>query len=65
MLTEFCQTYSAILGAVVKHLVNMHLGAFYTYLSLGFYFCHVALERGGGTSSLSWQRRSTRGPTVS
>ena len=48
MLTEFCQTYSTTLGAAVKHVVNTHLGAFYTCLSLGFYFCDVALERGGG-----------------
>ena len=33
-----CQKYSTAVEAAINRLVNMHLRASYTYLSLGFYF---------------------------
>ncbi|CAD7684279.1 unnamed protein product [Nyctereutes procyonoides] len=44
--SQIRQNYSTEVEAAVNHLVNMHLRASYTYLSLGFYFDHddVALE---------------------
>ena len=46
MSSRIRQNYSTEVEAVVNRLVNMHLRASYTYLSLGFYFDHddVALE---------------------
>ncbi|XP_019523708.1 PREDICTED: T-cell surface glycoprotein CD1c2-like [Hipposideros armiger] len=46
MSSQFCQNYSTEVEAAVNCLVNLHLWASYTYLSLGFYFdCDdVALE---------------------
>uniref|UniRef100_A0A452VHE2 Ferritin n=2 Tax=Ursus TaxID=9639 RepID=A0A452VHE2_URSMA len=43
------QNYSTKVEASINCLVNMHLQASYTYLSLGFYFDHsdVALENMG------------------
>ncbi|XP_006835722.1 PREDICTED: uncharacterized protein LOC102833965 [Chrysochloris asiatica] len=45
-VTRIRQNYSAEAEAGVNHLVNLHLRASYTYLSLGFYFYRddVALE---------------------
>ncbi|XP_037696383.1 ferritin light chain-like [Choloepus didactylus] len=46
MSSQICQNYSANVEASVSHLVNLHLWASHTYLSLGFYFSHdeVALK---------------------
>nr|XP_031545959.1 ferritin light chain-like [Vicugna pacos] len=46
MSSQICQNYSSKVEASVSHLVNMHLRASYTYLSLGFHFNRddVALE---------------------
>ncbi|XP_036691878.1 ferritin light chain-like [Balaenoptera musculus] len=46
MSSQICQNYSTEVEAAVNRLVNMHLRASYTYLSLGFYFDRddVALE---------------------
>ncbi|XP_006879006.1 PREDICTED: ferritin light chain-like [Elephantulus edwardii] len=46
MSSQICQNYSAKAEAGVNRLVNLHLRASYTYLSLGFYFDRddVALE---------------------
>lgn len=46
MSSQTCQNYSTEAEAAVNRLVNMHLWASYTYLSLGFYFNHnnVALD---------------------
>nr|XP_045376480.1 ferritin light chain-like [Camelus bactrianus] len=46
MSSQICQNYSSEVEASVNHLVNMHLWASYTSLSLGFYFDRddVALE---------------------
>ncbi|XP_006880865.1 PREDICTED: ferritin light chain-like [Elephantulus edwardii] len=46
MSSQIHQNYSAKVEAGVNHLVNLHLRASYTYLSLGFYFDRgdVALE---------------------
>ncbi|KAB1263453.1 Ferritin light chain [Camelus dromedarius] len=46
MSSQTCQNYSTEVEAAVNRLVNMHLWASYTYLSLGFYFNHnnVALD---------------------
>ncbi|XP_038395472.1 ferritin light chain-like [Canis lupus familiaris] len=46
MSSRIRQNYSTEVEAVVNRLVNMHLRASYTYLSLGFYFDRddVALE---------------------
>ncbi|KAM8951487.1 ferritin light chain-like [Lycaon pictus] len=46
MSSRIRQNYSTKVEAVVNRLVNMHLRASYTYLSLGFYFDRddVALE---------------------
>uniref|UniRef100_A0A8C2WE23 Ferritin n=1 Tax=Chinchilla lanigera TaxID=34839 RepID=A0A8C2WE23_CHILA len=38
MTSQVRQNYSAEVEAAVNRLVNLHLRAFYTYLSLGFYF---------------------------
>nr|XP_045366348.1 LOW QUALITY PROTEIN: ferritin light chain-like [Camelus bactrianus] len=49
MSSQVCQNYPSEVEASVNHLVNMHLQASYTCLSLGFYFDYfdpddVALE---------------------
>uniref|UniRef100_A0A8C9ULD0 Ferritin n=1 Tax=Spermophilus dauricus TaxID=99837 RepID=A0A8C9ULD0_SPEDA len=46
MTSQIRQNYSTEVEAVVNHLVNLHLHASYTYLSLGYYFDRddVALE---------------------
>ncbi|EQB78998.1 ferritin light chain [Camelus ferus] len=46
MSSQICQNYPSEVEASVNHPVNMHLRAFYTCLSLGFYFDpdDVALE---------------------
>lgn len=46
MSSQIRQNYSTEVEATVNHLVNLHLRASYTYLSLGFYFDHhnAALE---------------------
>ncbi|KAL1775439.1 ferritin light chain 1 [Sigmodon hispidus] len=46
MTSQVRQNYSSEVEAVVNRLVNLHLQASYTYLSLGFYFDQddVALE---------------------
>ncbi|XP_059761157.1 ferritin light chain isoform X2 [Balaenoptera ricei] len=46
MSSQIRQNYSTEVEAAVNRLVNMHLRASYTYLSLGFYFDRddVALE---------------------
>ena len=51
---------------VNHHLVDLHLQASYTYLSLDFYFNHnnVALEA-WAIISRNWPRRSTRAPSIS
>nr|XP_033697598.1 ferritin light chain-like [Tursiops truncatus] len=72
MSAHILQNYSAEVEAVVNRLVNMHLRASYTYLSLGFYFHlhHVALEGVGHllqelaeekreVSSLSWKYKTS------
>ncbi|XP_062054263.1 ferritin light chain-like [Lepus europaeus] len=38
MASQIRQNYSPEVEAAVNHLVNLHLRASYTYLSLGFYF---------------------------
>ncbi|EPY79267.1 ferritin light chain 1-like protein [Camelus ferus] len=38
MSSQIRQNYSSEVEASVSHLVNVHLRASYTYLSLGFYF---------------------------
>eukprot|EP00069_Balaena_mysticetus_P017527 bmy_10720T0 len=38
MSSQICQSYSIEMEAAVNRLVNLHLRASYTYLSLGFYF---------------------------
>uniref|UniRef100_A0A8C9PAX1 Ferritin/DPS domain-containing protein n=1 Tax=Spermophilus dauricus TaxID=99837 RepID=A0A8C9PAX1_SPEDA len=50
MTSQIRQNYSTEVEAVVNHLVNLHLHASYTYLSLGYYFDRddVALEGRGG-----------------
>ncbi|KAJ8783395.1 hypothetical protein J1605_009100 [Eschrichtius robustus] len=40
MSSQIHQNYSTEVEAVVNHLVNRHLRAPYTYLSLGFHFDH-------------------------
>lgn len=59
MNSQIHQNYSTEVVTTVSCLVNMHLLASYTYLSLGFYFDYdnVALE-GVSPSSASWLRRS-------
>ncbi|XP_075383853.1 ferritin light chain-like [Tenrec ecaudatus] len=49
MSSQIPQNYSADAEAGVNRLVNLHLQASYTYLSLGFFFDRddVALEGGG------------------
>ncbi|KAL1771903.1 ferritin light chain [Sigmodon hispidus] len=46
MTSQVRQNYSSEVEAAVNRLVNLHLRASYTYLSLGFYFDRddVALE---------------------
>lgn len=46
MSSQIRQNYSTKVEAGINRLVNLHLQAFYTYLSLSFYFSHqdVALE---------------------
>ncbi|KAM7334853.1 hypothetical protein ACRRTK_005330 [Alexandromys fortis] len=46
MTSQIRQNYSTEVEAAVNHLVNLHLQASYTYLSLGYYFDQddVALE---------------------
>uniref|UniRef100_A0A8C5VRX1 Ferritin n=1 Tax=Microcebus murinus TaxID=30608 RepID=A0A8C5VRX1_MICMU len=46
MSSQMHQNYSTEVEAAVNHLVNLHLRASYTYLSLGYYFDRndVALE---------------------
>ncbi|XP_054435515.1 ferritin light chain-like [Pteronotus mesoamericanus] len=46
MSSQIRQNYSSEVEATVNRLANLHLGAPYTYLSLGFYFDHddVALH---------------------
>ncbi|XP_029811296.1 ferritin light chain-like [Suricata suricatta] len=59
--TFFPVYYSIEVEAAVNHLVNMHLQASYTYLSLGFYFDshHVALEGVGHFfQELAWEERA-------
>ncbi|XP_047404159.1 ferritin light chain-like [Sciurus carolinensis] len=38
MASQICQNYSSEVEAAVNCLVNLHLQASYTYLSLGYYF---------------------------
>ncbi|EHB05482.1 Ferritin light chain [Heterocephalus glaber] len=38
MTSQICQNYSTEVEAGVNCLVNLHLRASYTYLSLGYYF---------------------------
>ena len=66
MSTEICQNYSTKVQAAVNCLVNMHLQASYTYLSLGFHFYldDVAMEM-WATSSMSWLKRSTKALSIS
>ncbi|XP_042132280.1 ferritin light chain 1-like [Peromyscus maniculatus bairdii] len=49
MSSQVRQNYSSEVEAAVNHLVNLHLRASYTYLSLGYYFDQddVALEGEG------------------
>ncbi|XP_036350062.2 ferritin light chain-like [Ochotona princeps] len=49
MTSQIRQNYSTEVEAAVNRLVNRHLRASYTYLSLGYYFDRndVALEGGG------------------
>eukprot|EP00069_Balaena_mysticetus_P013375 bmy_01436T0 len=42
-----CQKYSTTVEAAINRLVNMHLRASYTYLSLGFYFNGDDVPGGG------------------
>ncbi|CAO2578031.1 Ferritin light chain 1 [Lemmus lemmus] len=59
MTSQIHQNYSTKVEAAVNRLVNLHLRASYTYLSLGYYFDRddVALE-GVGHFSANWSRRS-------
>ncbi|KAL1775128.1 ferritin light chain 1 [Sigmodon hispidus] len=49
MTSQVRQNYSSEVEAAVNRLVNLHLRASYTYLSLGFYFDRddMALEGAG------------------
>ncbi|KAL1783224.1 ferritin light chain [Sigmodon hispidus] len=49
MTSQVRQNYSSEVETAVNRLVNLHLRASYTYLSLGFYFDRddVALEGAG------------------
>ncbi|XP_054423899.1 ferritin light chain-like [Pteronotus mesoamericanus] len=49
MSSQICQNYSTEVEAAVNHLVNLHLQAAYTYLSLCFYFhCQDVAQEGVG-----------------
>ena len=62
---ELHQNYSADVEAAINRLVNMHLQASYTFLSLGFYFDHkIWLWRVWTTSSENWQRRKMRTASI-
>uniref|UniRef100_A0A8P0NS06 Ferritin n=1 Tax=Canis lupus familiaris TaxID=9615 RepID=A0A8P0NS06_CANLF len=59
MSSQIRQNYSTEVEAAVNRLVNMHLRASYTYLSLGFYFDRddVALEGVGHFRELAEEKR--------
>ncbi|KAH0516282.1 Ferritin light chain [Microtus ochrogaster] len=66
MTSQIRQNYSTKVEAAVNHLVNLHLWASYTYLSLGYYFDRddVALVGVGHFfSELAEEKR--RAPSVS
>ncbi|XP_039744122.1 ferritin light chain-like [Pteropus medius] len=79
MSTEILQNYSAKMEASVNHLVDLHLHACYTYLSLNFYFessdmalksmgrffCELAEEkREGAKLLLKMQNQSSSGVLI-
>ncbi|KAL1764301.1 ferritin light chain 1, partial [Sigmodon hispidus] len=59
MISQVRQNYSSEVEAAVNHLVNLHLQASYTYLSVGFYFDwdDVALEGVGHFCELADKKR--------
>ncbi|TEA25837.1 hypothetical protein DBR06_SOUSAS1210129, partial [Sousa chinensis] len=49
MSSQICQNYSTEVEVAINYLVNMHLQASYTYLSLDFYFdCDYMALKGMG-----------------
>ncbi|CAO2603522.1 Ferritin light chain 1 [Lemmus lemmus] len=62
MTFQIRQNYSTEVEAAVNSLVNLHLRASYTYLSLGYYFDRddVSLE-----GVANWPRRSATAPRIS
>ena len=70
MSSQISQNYSTKVEAIVNSLVNMHLRAPYTYLSLWASISTVMMwlwscGGGGATFSTNWLRRSTRALSVS
>ncbi|KAL1769590.1 ferritin light chain 1 [Sigmodon hispidus] len=66
MTSQIRQNYSTKVEAAVNRLVNLHLRASYTYLSLGFYFDRddVALEGVGHFWELAKKKQIHRGHTL-
>ena len=62
MSSRIRQNYSTKVEATVNCLVNMHLQASYTYLSL---VVMMWLWRAWVTFSVNWLRRIVRAPSVS
>ena len=59
MTSQIRQNYSTEVEAAVNRLVNLHLRASYTYLSLGFFFewDEVALEGVGHFRELAKEKQ--------
>ncbi|XP_075812985.1 ferritin light chain-like [Microtus pennsylvanicus] len=78
MISQICQNYSTEVEAAVNRLVNLHLWAFYTYLSLGYFFdrddmalegishffCELAKEKSEGTERLLKLQNNCGGHTL-
>ncbi|XP_035292828.1 ferritin light chain 1-like isoform X1, partial [Cricetulus griseus] len=75
--SQIPQNYSTEVDAAMNHLVNLHLRASYTYLSLGYYFdrddvalegvghfCELAEENHEGTQRLLKFQNNHRGCTL-
>ena len=67
MSSRIFQNYSTQVKIAIHHLVNLHLQASYTYLSLwaSVSTTMMWLWRAWVTFSMNWLRRSTRAPNVS
>lgn len=66
MSSQILQNYSTEVEAAVNCLVNLHLRASYTCLSLAsISTATMWLWRAWATSPMSWPRRNTRAPRVS